>query len=151
MTRSEIALLLGAIAARDQRTVGDTDVLAWHEDLDDIDFDDARQAVRLHFRDSTDRIMPAHIRRLARIVREERAKSAITKTLPPGRFEDDPSRTERIAKGAAKVRQILAELAAKKALPADDVPTAPPTRSEAIHARALDRARAEKRNRRDAA
>jgi hypothetical protein len=147
MNRSEIALLLGAVAARDQRTIGETDVLAWHEDLGDLDFADARTAVSRHFRDSTDRIMPAHIRRQTRSIRDERRASAIVRELPPGRFEDDPDRDERIRVNVDRIRELLAEILAKRSVPDVGI-KAEPTRSEAIHARAVDRARAEKRARR---
>lgn len=149
MNRSETALLLGAMAARDQRTIGETDVLAWHEDLSDLPFEDCRAAVSRHFRESTDRLMPAHIRRQVRIIRDERRASEAVKALPPGRFEDDPDRTERISRGADKIRALLAEMAAKRSIPDDDVAQAPPTHSEMVHAKALDRARAQKLTRRE--
>jgi hypothetical protein len=147
MNRSEIALLLGSIAARDQRTVGETDVLAWHEDLADLDFADARAAVSRHFRDSTDRIMPAHIRRQCRIIRDERRASREVRELPPGRFEDDPDRDDRIARNVEKIRALLADIVAKREVPDAGI-TPERSKSDAIHARAVDRARAEKRSRR---
>lgn len=149
MNRSETALLLGAIAARDQRTVGEADVLAWLEDLGDLPFEDTRAAVRRHFRDSTDRIMPAHIRRQVRIIRDERRASTEVEALPPGRFEDDPDRDQRIARNIEKIRKLLAEIVAKRSMPDLGIETAEPTRAELIRAKALDRARAEKRKRRD--
>ncbi|BAL85486.1 hypothetical protein AMIS_2660 [Actinoplanes missouriensis 431] len=150
MTRSEIALLLGAIAGRDQRTIGDADVLAWHEDLGDLDFADARAAVSRHFRESTDRIMPAHIRRLTRIIRDERRASTTVRALPPGKLEDDPDRDARIARNRNRVREILAEYVVARSVPGADEP--PLTGSDLIRQRALDRSRAEKRSsRREAA
>lgn len=147
MNRSETALLLGAIAARDQRTVGETDVLAWHEDLGDLPFEDCRAAVSRHFRDSTDRIMPAHIRRQVRIIRDERRASEAVKALPPGRFEDDPERVERIARNAAKVRAVIEAIVAKRSIPDADAGQGEPSHSDKVHTAALDRARAEKLNR----
>lgn len=144
MNRSETALLLGAMAARDQRTVGEADVLAWYEDLGDLPFEDCRAAVSRHFRDSTERIMPAHIRRQVRILRDERRAGEAVKALPPGRFGDDPERAERIARNADKMRALLAELVAKRSIPEPGADEPPPTHSEAVHAKALERARAEK-------
>jgi hypothetical protein len=141
MNRSEISLLLGAIAARDQRTIGETDVLAWHEDLGDLDYADARQAVTRHFRESTERIMPAHIRRLGRIIRDERRAHETVKALPPGKFDDDPDRDERLARNIAKVRELLDEMTAKRSVPDDDGPL---SASEGIHTRAALRARRER-------
>lgn len=147
MNRSETALLLGAIAARDQRTVGETDVLAWHEDLSDLPFDDARAAVSRHFRDSTDRIMPAHIRRQTRILRDERRASTAVAELPPGRFENDPDRDERIRRNVDRVRELLDDIVAKRSIPDAGIEQAEPTPSELVHAKALNRARAEKHTR----
>lgn len=149
MNRSETALLLGAIAARDQRTVGETDVLAWHEDLADLDFDDARAAVSRHFREATERIMPAHVRRQVRIIRAERRASAEVQALPPGRFEDDPDRDERISRNVDRIRDLLADIVAKRSVPEVGIETAEPTQSDLIRAKALDRARAEKRAKRE--
>jgi hypothetical protein len=147
VNRSETALLLGAIAARDQRTVGETDVLAWHEDLEDLDFADCRAAVTRHFRDSTERIMPAHIRRHVRAIRDARRASQVVAELPPGRFEDDPDRAARISRNAGQVRRLVDDLAAKRAIPDLDAPEPGP--SDVIRARALDRARAERRARKE--
>jgi hypothetical protein len=119
MNNSEIAKLLALAASRDQRTVGDADVLAWHEDIGDLDFDDAREALRRHFRESTDRLMPAHIRRLVRTIREERRRLE-AKAAPrqlPGRFETDTDRDARKARGMAKVRAVLDTLAGKWSMP----------------------------------
>lgn len=111
MTRAEVVLLLTAAAGRDQRTIGDADVLAWHEDIGDLDYEVARQALRLHYRDSTDRVMPAHIRRLAKVVREEqrRLESHEVRALP-SRFEDDVTRDLRVKEGIAQCRDVLAAI-----------------------------------------
>lgn len=119
MNHSEVAKLLALAASRDQRTVGDADVLAWHEDLEDLDFADAREALRRHFRESTDRLMPAHIRRLVREIRAERRRVA-AKAAPrelPGRFEHDEERDERKGRGVAKVRALLDALGGKWSMP----------------------------------
>ncbi|GAA2696433.1 hypothetical protein [Actinoplanes palleronii] len=145
MTRSEIALLLGAAAARDQRTIGDADVLAWHEDLGDLDFSDARAALGRHFRESTDRLMPAHIRRLVRIIRDERRASSVVTALPPGKTQDDPDRAERIARNKARLSAVMAQIAAKRAVPS--APAEEPTASDEIRMRAIARAQAERTRR----
>jgi hypothetical protein len=77
MNRSEAALLLGMAASRDRRTIGDADVLAWAEDLDDIDFDDAKRALRKYFRESTDWLLPAHIRRIVSEFDRDRRRAAL--------------------------------------------------------------------------
>jgi hypothetical protein len=135
MTRSEIALLLGACAARDQRTIGETDVLAWHEDIGDLDFEDARAAVSQHYRESTERIMPAHIRRLVRIIRDRRRATNVVSTLPPGKCEDDPERDARIARNKQKLSAIMSGIAAKRSVPGGAEPEL--SESEKIRQRAI--------------
>jgi hypothetical protein len=142
MTRSEIALLLGAVAARDQRTIGDADVLAWHEDLGDLDFADARAAVSRHYRENDKRIMPAHIRHHVRIIRSERRSQAEVRELP-SRFETDGERDERIRRNVAKIRTLLADMAARHSVPDVGIEdTADP--SDEIRAKAITRARTER-------
>lgn len=62
MTRGDVARLLAYIAAFDRRTLGDADVLAWHDVLGDLDFEPAKAAVRQWYAESDGWIMPAHIR-----------------------------------------------------------------------------------------
>jgi len=119
MNHAEVATILALAAARDLRKVGEADVLAWHEDIGDLDFTDAREAVRRHFRESTDRLMPAHIRRTVRVIREERRRIE-AKAPPrelPGKFEDDADRDARMARGAAKVQAVIDALVKKWTAP----------------------------------
>lgn len=66
MNKAETARLLGMAAAYDYRTVGPADVEAWHAALGDVPFDAAREALIQHYRESTDRLMPAHLWRKTR-------------------------------------------------------------------------------------
>lgn len=66
MTPSQAALLLGLAASYDSRTTGRADAEAWAAALDGLDYERCRKAVIRHYAENTDRIMPAHIRRLAR-------------------------------------------------------------------------------------
>jgi hypothetical protein len=63
MSKAEVALLLATIAAYDQRTIGDADVLAWHAAAQYAkwDTDGARQAVVAYYAESRTRIMPADV------------------------------------------------------------------------------------------
>jgi len=146
MNKSEAALILAAAAARDQRTVGEADVLAWHEDLADIDYPTAREALRRHYRDSTERIMPAHIRRLARAIRDERRPQHEVRALP-SRFEPDMTRNIRLERGIAQCREVVGPILARlKAAQRTD--RVEPSKSDQIRERALEVARAAKKGQR---
>ena len=62
MNKPEAANLLAVMQTYDQRTVGETDVIAWHSALGDLTFPECRDAVIAHYRQQTDRIMPAQVR-----------------------------------------------------------------------------------------
>lgn len=64
MNHSETAELLAAMAAFDQRTVGEEDVVAWQAVLDDLPFHRALTAVRGYYATETRRMMPADVRKL---------------------------------------------------------------------------------------
>jgi len=74
MTPEEVFhLLTQKIAPRDGRTIGKVDVAIWHEDISDLDYRDACEAVARHFRQSPDTWLKAgHVRALVRKIREER-------------------------------------------------------------------------------
>lgn len=70
--------ILAMIAAYDQRTVGETDGLAWHTALNladpPINFDDAMTAVATWHAENTEgRIRPAHVIQGAQLVARRRA------------------------------------------------------------------------------
>lgn len=116
MTRAEVAMLLSAAAGRDQRTIGEADVMAWHEDIGDLNYADSREALVRHYRNSTDRVMPAHIRRLVKAIREERGRvEAHEARALPGRFEDDAFRDLRISRGLATCAEVLGPILARLA------------------------------------
>lgn len=72
MNPIDIANVLAKAAAFDQRTVGQADILAWHEALHDLDAADALAAVTRHYSSSEQRIMPVHVRRIATELRRQR-------------------------------------------------------------------------------
>lgn len=72
MTPEQVVDVLTKCAAYDQRTVGEVDVMAWHEILRRIELGDALDAVRQHFTESSARAMPADIRKLAIGIRDAR-------------------------------------------------------------------------------
>ena len=54
--------LLIRIQVIDNRQIGDSTVLAWHELVEDLELAPALEAVRLHFRESREYLTPAHVR-----------------------------------------------------------------------------------------
>ncbi|MFG1872180.1 hypothetical protein [Micromonospora arborensis] len=144
MDHSQVALLLGLASTRDYRKIGETDVMAWHQDLGDLDFDDASLAVSLHYRESTDRIMPAHVRRLVRQIRAERRRVE-THSEPlalRGRWEVDEDRDVRMKRGMSKVSPVMEKIR-ERLMRRDRVNPDEPSRSELLRERALVRARSE--------
>lgn len=81
-------LLTQHIAPRDGRTVGKVDATVWHADIGDLSFDDACAAVSLHFRQSTDWLMPKHLRDLVKKIRTDRLDGFI---YLPGSDNEDPA------------------------------------------------------------
>lgn len=75
MNLSETARLLGAMAAFDRRTVGDGDVIAWQAVLSDAAFEDCLEAVKGHYAEQTEWMMPAHVRRAVRDIVRRREMS----------------------------------------------------------------------------
>lgn len=70
MNLQETTDLLVRIQIIDNRRFEEATVLAWHELVADLDFPAAVEAVRLHFRESTAYLVPAHVRQgVERIMR----------------------------------------------------------------------------------
>lgn len=120
MTPGEVARLLAAAAMFDYRKVEKADAQAWHLVLGELPFDDAMEALRRHYAESTDRLMPAHVRQGVRAIRNERAAKTHSEALAlPSRFEDDEDRAERARRGAVQVHEVIAELAERMQQRAD--------------------------------
>lgn len=114
MTPEETVDLLTVAAAFDQRTVGEGDAMAWYAVVGDLDFNDAKQAVVGHYTDTTDRIMPAHVRSRVKAVRRDRLAREIP-PAPPAELTDDPGRYK--AAIEASVRRIANGLSFQRAIP----------------------------------
>lgn len=76
MNLEETARVLAWSAAFDRRTVGETDVRAWHEAVGDLDVGEALAAVTRWYRDRSDWLMPSHLREAVRLVRADRRTQA---------------------------------------------------------------------------
>ncbi len=115
MDARDVARVLTKAAAFDQRTVGDGDILAWLDAIGDLDVVDALAAVTRHYRDSTDFLRPAHLRRQVAGIVQERAnadrerdaaerRSGALPAISPGPTTD---RSAEIAAFVAQVRDVL--------------------------------------------
>lgn len=82
--------LLASAAIYDNRTVGDADILAWMRAIGDLAYDDADAAVAAHYGETTDRLMPAHVRTRVKAARRERLDREITPA--PDADPDSPVR-----------------------------------------------------------
>lgn len=85
MNLVEVTALLTKMAVFDRRTIGESDVRAWHEVLDpDMPLSDALDAVTEHRGQSADWIMPNHINDRVRRIRRDRLRSAGVPDIPSG-------------------------------------------------------------------
>lgn len=98
ITYEQIGFLLGLAAARDQRTVGEADILAWYEDLNkaQIAYPDAQNAIT-HFyavgqpnvpREQRFRVTAVDVIDIARKLREQRLANYLYEPRP-GETGDD--------------------------------------------------------------
>lgn len=109
MTPEDVIDVLAKAAAFDQRTVGQADVLAWHEILQRLERDDALAAVTRHYAESRERLMPADVLRHARSVREDRRgrERGSAPLALPSRYETDEERNIRLERGMAQCKTVL--------------------------------------------
>lgn len=116
MNLSETADLLTAMSAFDRRTIGNGDVIAWQAVLSDAAFADALEAVKQHYAESTEWIMPAHVRRAVRDMVAQREMAARATGWAPGQagVPKDQAMPELGAGfgNSEEVRELLARLRA---------------------------------------
>lgn len=111
MNAAEIAQLLGIASALDNRISAGSkmQVRTWSHVLDDVPYQVAEQALRAHYRRSTDTIMPAdvveHWRTTRREVAEQRHNAEL-RAQP--RQLDEAARLRIIRAGIARVTAALA-------------------------------------------
>lgn len=144
MNLGEANRLLTYAAAIDGRRIDDATVIAWHGIVGDLRLSDCLEAVRRHFAGSKDWLMPAHIRELAIKVREERRPKHEVLSLP-SRFEPDEARAIRVRQGVELCAQAFSMAPARRPRAIEAEVKAPPTPAELIRARALERARRERK------
>ena len=88
MTPLDTADVLTAIASYDLRTVGESDVIAWHAAIGELPKALALEAVVIHHKTSTERIKPAHVIGIAKGIRRDRAERENADNVIRGAFED---------------------------------------------------------------
>jgi hypothetical protein len=76
MNLEQVAQALGLAQAYDNRTVGEVNVRAWHAILGDLGAADVMEAIRRHYAEKDEWIMPAHIRRAVERIELEQARAA---------------------------------------------------------------------------
>lgn len=73
ITKAQIGDLLTVIVAIDRRTIGDADIEAWHLILTDLELGDCAQAVKDHYTERRDWLMPADVHTRATAIARARA------------------------------------------------------------------------------
>lgn len=81
--------VLALCAAFDRRTVGEADAHAWHDVIGDLDFEDAKRAVRDHYRASREFVMPSDVRQRVVEIRKHRLAAVGDDAAVPDADPDD--------------------------------------------------------------
>jgi len=110
---TETGQLLAFAALYDNRKVGDPDIVAWLEAIGDLPYADARSAVAGHYGESTERIMPGHVRTRVKAMRRERLERDPV-AAPPAELADDPGKYREALKG--EIRRIADARSVQKAI-----------------------------------
>lgn len=82
MNAEEVAKVLAKIRLGDNRETSREALLEWIDNIGDLEFADAIEAVRMHRRESTAYLMPAHIRENVKAIKAARNPS--NDTTPGG-------------------------------------------------------------------
>ncbi|TFD80856.1 hypothetical protein [Cryobacterium psychrophilum] len=115
MSLANMQALVSKIQLDDSRQVDRLVLLGWYEKLGDLNFEEARDAVLMHRKESPDYLQAAHVRANVKLIRKDRARSARVDaaksrgaieprriTLDKAKFEADTLasiRSHRIARG----------------------------------------------------
>ena len=113
MNAAEAGKLLAFAALYDNRKASDPDVMAWFKAIGDLPYADAELAVAAHYGESTERIMPGHVRTRVKAMRADRlARTPLP--APSGDVADEPGSYQRITQ--ANIKRIADGLDIRKAL-----------------------------------
>ena len=72
MNKTEVAKLLTIASSIDNRNVNEVAIEGWYAVLHTLPFEDAVNAVRQHFEDSTEYLLPAHVKAGVKRIRQLR-------------------------------------------------------------------------------
>lgn len=86
MNIGETTQALALAQAFDNRTVGEVNIRAWHAVLADAEAADVMAAIREHYAEHTEWIMPAHIRTAVRDMVSQREMAARATGYAPGQY-----------------------------------------------------------------
>jgi hypothetical protein len=78
MDIKQTGVILAKIALIENREATNETILAWHEILVEVNYEDALEALVQHYRYSTESCKPAHIIKGARAIKEEKKKKVIS-------------------------------------------------------------------------
>lgn len=85
MTHDEVVRVLARVQMDDNRQVDRVIVNSWAEEIGDLDFQDALEAVVMHRRETTAWLMAAHVRENVRRIKNMRARE--DRVLNPRQIE----------------------------------------------------------------
>lgn len=91
MNAEQAGQVLAKCASYDRRKTGDAETIAWYQVLGDLAYDDCIAAVVAHYRETTDWIMPAHIRNRVKDIRLQCIQDAGIPEPPPELLDDPPA------------------------------------------------------------
>jgi len=101
MNAEETGRVLAKCAGYDRRKPDDAVTVAWYQALGDLGYDDCIAAVIAHYTETTDWIMPAHIRNRVREARNQRIMDAGGVPAPPPELIDNPAAYSAALRAAA--------------------------------------------------
>lgn len=106
MTPDEVIDLITAMAVYDARHIGEADAAFWALQVGHLSYADCLRAVHEHYGDSDVRIMPVHVLRRVKAMREQRIAAAPVDTHGP---DVDPDDARRWREALAEARRRLAD------------------------------------------
>jgi hypothetical protein len=114
ITQDQVRALLATAMAIDNRRPGEAAVIAWHDLGNEArwTFPEALAAIKSHYRESTEFLMPGHITKLIRAGRRADAEKFDRKALPPA----SPASQEVREEAMTKIRAVIGDFGK---LPAD--------------------------------